>query len=101
MKRIRIAFFLMFVLVGNKSFSQNIIKNVSPNISYDKPGTFWVLFQDSKPESNNKGAIMYKHSPILDSSNSPVEPVFAIVYENIRDSIDAIEYSVNGIGSKP
>jgi hypothetical protein len=61
----------------------------------------WILTTDELPTNNSRGVLMFKHNSIIDSFGRPVEPVIAILYENIKDSIDVIEYSIGLLGQKP
>ena len=48
-----------------------------------------------------KGAMIFKHKPINDSQNRPVEPIIVLVYEKVDEKIDVIEYSVSVLAEKP
>ena len=63
--------------------------------------TEWIIITDQSPRLNSKGVLMFKHIPIKDSIGRRVEPVIALVYEKVIDSLDVIEYSVGIIGTKP
>ncbi|MCC5936173.1 MAG: hypothetical protein JJU34_02720 [Lunatimonas sp.] len=52
------------------------------------------------PEVGKKGIVMFKHTPIIDSQNRPVEPIMAILYEQLNDTLDVVEYSASLIGTK-
>jgi hypothetical protein len=86
---------------GITAFGQKTISNVTPNIKYETLGTAWVLSQDNFNKQEKKGTLMYKHSPILDSSYRTVEPVIGIIYQYLKDTVDAVEYSISNMGQKP
>jgi len=71
-------------------------------IVYSKPETsIWHMIQNSEPSTGNKGVLMFKREPILDSKKRPIEPIMAIIYERVPASIDVIEYSVSMLLTKP
>ena len=57
---------------------------------------------DVPPEPGNKGVLMFKHKAMdVKCSDCKVEPIIAVLYEVVSDSIDAVEYSANYLGTKP
>ena len=93
---------ISMILLCGMSYSQTSISAFGSKIVFVKPdSSVWHLIQDSRPSEGSKGVTMFKHAPIKDSLGRPVEPVIALVYENIPDTIDVIEYSVGVLGSKP
>jgi hypothetical protein len=61
----------------------------------------WQTVQDSDPREGMKGIIIYKHIPILDQLSRRIEPVMALLYEQVPDSMDVIVYFLNKLGEKP
>lgn len=60
------------------------------------------MVRDSPPEPGMKGVLMFQHTPMHDSlCNCPVKPMIAVLYEHHSDSVDAVEYSVGNLGTKP
>lgn len=87
----------------NGTIEYLVIKNQIPTVNFNLPEVReWNLVMDTPPESGVKGVLMFKHKPIdVKCSDCKVEPIIAVLYESIADSIDAIEYSVNYLGTKP
>ena len=77
-------------------FSQTNIYRFNPKISFDKPDTsVWILNMDKLPDKESKGLISYLRKPVYDSLGRSIRPMMAIVFENLKDSIDAVAYSAN------
>ncbi len=92
---------LFFTLLCYPLDAQTTIRAFGSTIFFTKPDTiFWKLVEQKPPEHGSKGVEMYKHTPIKDSKNRPIEPVIAIIYEEVLDSIDVTEYSVGILGEK-
>jgi len=84
------------------AFAQESIDAFGHKIAYSMPdSSIWHIVQNSNPNNGNKGVLMFKREPILDSQKRSIEPIMAIVYESVPDSIEAIEYSAALIGNKP
>ena len=95
-------FFTFLVVTINITVAQKSIEVSGKRINYQNPNSAeWLLVQEAKPKPGFKGVLMFKHKPILDDEKRPIEPVFAIVYEQIDEVKDAIEYSVSCLGNKP
>ncbi|WP_339712661.1 hypothetical protein [Cyclobacterium amurskyense] len=95
----------IFIFISGLTYGQSnlAIKKEIPTVNFELPkGIEWDLVMDVPPEPGNKGVLMFKHKPIeLSCADCKVEPIIAVLYESISDSIDAVEYSVNYIGTKP
>lgn len=77
--------------------SQGRIEAFGINILYEMPDSaVWKKDSSVFRESVQRGMISYKHSPIKDDLGRDIEPVVAIVYEELpSDSIDPILFSAN------
>jgi hypothetical protein len=94
-----ISLLIFFAFTGN---SQEQIIKFNPKIAFSKPDqNSWRVVSYEAPNEGNKGILMYKHLPILDSLGYSIEPVLAVLYENINEKVDVIEYSVSTLASKP
>lgn len=107
-----IRYFLLFtsLVFGLLAYGQSngtieylAIKNQIPTVNFNLPDVReWNLVMDVPQELGNKGVLMFKHKPIdVKCSDCTVEPIIAVLYESVSDSIDAVEYSVNNLGTKP
>jgi hypothetical protein len=100
-KKILISTLLSLPVLVNGQYK---IQELIPHIIFeDLDSLNWSVVDDHLPVQGTKGVLAFKHSPILDSLGRPIEPIIAIVFEEIPDSIDidVIEYSVPRIGTKP
>jgi hypothetical protein len=98
----RIYFLVLFILIGLAGYSQYGINRFSAKIKFDNPDRInWNLVSDDMPADNAKGGLVFKHNPIIDSKNRPVEPLIAILYEKVTENIDVIQYSAGILGGKP
>lgn len=77
--------------------SQGRIEAFGINILYEIPDiAVWKKDSSVFRESVQRGMISYKHTPIKDNLGRDIEPVVAIVYEELpSDSIDPILFSAN------
>ena len=98
-----LAFGLLASGQSNGTIEYLAIKNQIPTVRFNLPDVReWNLIVDASPEPGNKGVLMFKHKPIdIECSDCKVEPVIAVLYEPIPDSLDAVAYSVNCLGTKP
>jgi len=93
---------VLILFLGLNAFSQNKHKTFNANIVFQRPDTsIWNLIKETEPNGNSKGSIVFKRKAIIDSLGRPVEPMMAIVIENLHDSLDVVEYSVNYFGHAP
>ncbi len=93
---------VLLILICNSGFSQYNINRYIPKISFEIPDkTNWTMVSDDIAGANAKGALIFKHKPIMDSKKRPVEPMIAVIYEKIAENIDVIQYSAGILGDKP
>ncbi|WP_155907141.1 hypothetical protein [Lunatimonas lonarensis] len=98
----------VLMIAYHQSFAQSLtsvdhlaIKKINPCVQFELPDSSkWKLIQDIPPERSKKGIVMFKHKPLIDSQNRPVEPIMAIIYEKLNDTLDVVEYSAGLIGTK-
>jgi hypothetical protein len=96
-KSLIITFYLTFFSING--FSQN---QLSSKIVFVKPDTTaWKLINDDFLKEKMRGALVFKHKPIIDSKGRQIEPIIALVYESVNEKIDVIEYSINVLANKP
>jgi hypothetical protein len=57
----------------------------------------WTLVQGTAPSERSKGSRMFKHEPIIGTKALPVEPVLALIFEQVTQTADTILYSLNGL----
>jgi len=93
--------FYFFIVMSNLVFAQTNIYKFSSKITFTKPSEVWKLSQDDAATDGGKGMLVYKHTAIKDSKGRSIEPVIAIMYENIPDPTDVTAYSVGVLGKKP
>jgi len=92
--------FILFLPV--LCLAQNSIEVGHAQIVYSKPNdSLWVLDKFESPTKKSRATIMFKHIPILDSLNRPVQPAIGIHYEEVTEKMDCIEYALNFIGLYP
>src|SRR5690348_4074225 len=90
-----------FIVISNLVFAQTNINKFSSKITFTKPGAGWTLAQDDAAGAESgKGVLLYKHTAIKDSKGRSIEPVVAIMYENIPDPTDVAQYSLDIMGKK-
>jgi len=93
---------MVLLMIVTSIKSQYKINEFNSKINFNTLDSVdWVLTSNQLPSSNSRGVLMFKHIPIIDSLERPIEPVIAILYESIIDSIDVIEYSISLLGQKP
>ena len=93
---------ILLILTISPSQERVTISAFGTEFSYQPPAfAKWNLVQEVAPREGFKGVVMYKRTPIYDSLGRPVEPVIALLYEQVPDSMDAIVFSVNKLGEKP
>jgi hypothetical protein len=98
----KIYLLVLFILIGLTGYCQYGINRFSAKIKFDNPDKInWNLVSDDMPADNAKGRLVFKHKPIKDSKNRPVEPLIAILYEKVTEDIDVIQYSAGILGEKP
>jgi hypothetical protein len=86
---------LLFTVGISSSTSQTLLDVFGSRLSYQPPDSLvWVLDEKSHDEEMHRGVVMYKRATVYDSDGMAVQPVVAIVYEKLRDTTDAVTYSI-------
>lgn len=104
-------FVILLLSVSQVGYSQDSISAFGSVVIFKPPdSTSWNLVQRGMDEETHKYVIMYKHNPINDAGGRSIEPVVAVLCEEISEPMEIIKYSlwkrqqvsftVNGILSK-
>ncbi len=86
-----IAFFhFAFVAEAQESFTAH-----GSTVTYTRPDPAkWNLTHNGMDAKSKAFLLMFKHNPIKDPQDRPIEPVIAIICESVTDSSDVIMYSI-------
>ena len=83
---------LLFALQRKTSVESADIFGVT--LQYERPDKVtWHTFQRLHDDSLGVGTISFRSLPVVDRSGRPHEPVVAIIYEKLADSISVARYA--------
>ena len=99
----KVAILTIFLIISSSAvWGQTTIDAFGSKISFISPNEkVWKLTQKIEPSKSSKGLRMFKHEKIIGTVSLPVEPVIALIFEQVIEPIDTIEYSVNRLSNKP
>ena len=93
-------FVLLFFAFSSVAWGQTSIDAFGKKIKFTIPDEkVWKLVQETTPSENSKGSLMFKRTPITGPKGLEVEPVLALIFEQVTEPIDTIVYSANGLMS--
>jgi hypothetical protein len=96
-----VIFALLFFASSSVALGQTAIEAFGTKILFKIPDEkVWTLVQEATPSEKSKGIRIFKCAPIIGTKGLPVEPVLALFFEQVTESIDTIVYSANGLMSK-
>lgn len=99
---LRLIIFFSLILLSFRGISQVSNNQIISKIVFVKPNTVnWILANNDFSPEKMRGAIVFKHRPIADSKGRLIEPMIALVYENVNEKMDVIEYSINLLSNNP
>ncbi len=89
---------LLFFAPSSVAWGQSEIEAFGTKILFTKPDEgIWTLVQETAPSERSKGSRMFKRAPIIGTKGLPVEPVLALIFEQVTQTTDTIIYSLNGL----
>jgi hypothetical protein len=86
---------LLVLTIRDAAYAQDSMSVFGSVIFFAHPNhAHWALVHQGMDSTTNKYLIMYKHVPINDAEGRPIEPVVALLCEEITDPIEIISYSL-------